>query len=44
MRSKGGNPDLVGVEQVEIQEVNSDEDQDLMGWSADIRLADYKKA
>jgi len=44
VRSKGGNPDLVGVEQVEIQEVNSDEDQDLMGWSADIRLADYKKA
>ena len=28
--------------QVEDQEVNSDEDTDLYGWSAEIRLADYR--
>jgi len=43
VRAKGGDPTLVGAELVPDQEVNSDGEEELYGWSAEIRTADYKR-
>lgn len=44
VRVRGGNPDLVGFkEEEEEQIVDSDDERELYGWSAEIRVADYKK-
>mmetsp|Transcript_32691 Transcript_32691/g.63873 ORF Transcript_32691/g.63873 Transcript_32691/m.63873 type:complete len:441 (-) Transcript_32691:162-1484(-) len=43
VRQKGGNADLVDAAEVPEQVIDSDDENELYGWSPEIRLADYKK-